>query len=102
MDYNAMDYNRLLHHFDLEGNVIGNRKSGKARKGRRNSGRHIKKNEAKETEVDQGRTLREYKYSIATEEFGRLVKGASELPDAIPDDAKELGAMKRLRKRIVA
>lgn len=88
MDYDTMDYNRLLSHFDLEGtersNVQG--KSSRRHKGRRNN-RHLNmKNKEHASSKVQSNT------SDAAGDFGRVL---------VAEDKPEFGSpMKRLRKRI--
>lgn len=99
MDYNAMDYNRLLRHFDLEGDDSSKMKSRKTSEGRRISSGRTTKNEAKKKEVNQDKPVGQDN-RVAAEEFGRMLKDKPDILDTSLNKAKEPGAMKRLRKRI--
>lgn len=89
MDYDTMDYNRLLSHFDLEGtngasNVQG--KSGRKHRGRRNNRQLKVKRTRQANDNSQSNT------SDTAKDFGRVL---------VAEDKPEFGSpMKRLRKRI--
>jgi hypothetical protein len=104
MDYDTMDYNRLLSHFDLEGSGS----SSQGRPGRRQKGRRGRKNNDVGKKLDVSETGNAHQYNPkgeTPEEFGRaLSKTVPEISNiAIDEEPQELEfgrQMTRLRKRI--
>ena len=100
MDYDTMDYDRLLSHFDLEGDISKLSRKSRRKRGRITNGR-IMKNTVSNSVTAKTDASSKSENVDATEEFGRVLRDEP-TTNSVQAETNLSRQMKRLRKRIMA